>query len=295
MLSILIPTYDYDIYYLVSVLHKQVCECNLDFEIICLDDFSTKFISENQQINVLENCSYSVLEKNIGRSSIRNLLAQKAKFEYLLFLDADTIPVDPCFVSNYITQINQEEKIVYGGIQYQKEKPKNTQLLRWVYGNAREALSVVQRNNNPYLTFLSLNFLIKKSVFNTVVFNESIPNLRHEDTLFSFELQKNAIQIVHIENPVCHLGIENSLLFLRKSEEALTGLKHLIETSLIDPKYIKISGFYLKIKKIGLQRLFLLLFKGAKPLFIKQLLSNKPSLFIFDLYRLGYYCILNFK
>ena len=172
MLSILIPTYNYSIFNLVSILNEQCLKLKIKFEIIVLDDASELFHIENNEVNKLENCTYAILEKNSGRSSIRNLLAQKASFENLLFLDADTIPLSEYFVSNYISNLNLEEKIIYGGIKYQKEKPEENKILRWVYGKSREALSVYERNKNPYLSFLTLNFLIKKSVFEKVTFNE---------------------------------------------------------------------------------------------------------------------------
>lgn len=295
MLSILIPIYNYNAYPLVLELHKQCLESNIDFEILCQDDASNEFLFENQKINSLKNCVYTTLKKNIGRSAIRNLLAKKALFENLLFLDADTIPTHFNFIHNYILQINEVEKIVYGGIQYQNEKPNKTQLLRWVYGNSREVLSVEKRNKNPYLSFLTLNFLIKKDIFSKVFFNENIPNLRHEDTLFSYELKQNKIKIIHIENSVYHLGIENSTAFLKKSEESVVGLKNLIDQNLISAEYVKLSHYYQMIKKNNLNQIIALFFRIVKPLFSKQLLSQKPSLFIFDLYRLGYFCKINLK
>lgn len=295
MLSILIPVYNYKVSSLVETLYNQALESNVIFEIICLDDCSQHFLSENQKINQFQNCNYSVLEQNIGRSAIRNLLAKKASFENLLFLDADTFPVNQNFLSTYILQINQTEKVVYGGILYESKKPENDRLLRWFYGTEREALSTADRSKNPYISFLTLNFLISKSVFKKVTFNENIPNLRHEDTLFSFELKQNQIEIIHIENPVLHLGIENSETFLRKSEEAVVGLKNLVDSNLISSDYVKLSHYYQIIKKYYLQSVIAFGFKISKPLFLKQLLSKKPSLLLFDLYRLGYYCTLKSK
>lgn len=292
MLSILIPVYNYNAFSLVEKLHNQAVELNITFEIICLDDASDLFKTENQQINRLQNCSFVVLDKNIGRSAIRNLLAKKALYENLVFLDADTFPVHENFISNYISLIDNNEKIVYGGILYESTQPPKNELLRWIYGKKREALLVADRNKNPYLSFLTLNFLISKSIFQKVRFNESIPNLRHEDTLFSFELKQKQIKILHIENPVFHLGIEDSKTFLQKSEEAVLGLKNLVDSNLISTDYVKLSHYFQVIKKYHLTALIAFGFRVLKPLFVKQLLCKKPSLFLFDLYRLGYYCTL---
>lgn len=293
MLSILIPVYNYDVFALVKTLHIQCTKSKIVFEIIVLDDASTLFTTQNQQITQFTNASFLTLESNIGRSAIRNLLAKKADFENLLFLDADTIPIQDNFISNYVFYINNEEKIVYGGILYQSEKPVKEELLRWIYGKDREALPVDRRNKNPHLSFLTLNFLISKSIFSKVPFNENIPNLRHEDTLFSYELMQNKIEIIHIENPVYHLGIESSQMFLNKSEEAVTGLKNLVDSDLISKDYVKLAHSFFVLKKYHLQTVIYFLFKITKPLFLKKLLGKKPSLLVFDLYRLGYYCSLN--
>lgn len=293
MLSILVPVYNYNVFPLIETLCNQASQLNIVFEIICLDDTSEILSNENKNINQLKNSSFSILEKNIGRSSIRNLLAEKATYENLLFLDADTIPVHENFLSNYILQINNSEKIVYGGILYQNNKPSKDKLLRWVYGNKREALSSFDRNKNPYISFLTLNFLITKSVFSKISFNEEIPNLRHEDTLFSYELMQNKIEVLHMDNTVYHLGLENSEIFIQKSEESVVGLKNLIDSNLISLDYVKLSHYFQVLKKYHLQNLASFIFKIFKPLVRKQLLSKKPSLFLFDLYRLGYYCSLN--
>ncbi len=290
MLSILIPTFNYNIFPLVLELQNQLQQLDIEYEIIVLDDCSNLYTFENQQVNKLKNCIFEILPHNVGRSVIRNLLAKKAKFDNLLFLDADTMPQHSNFIKNYFFQINKTQKVVYGGIVYQKQKPQKRELLRWVYGQKREALNVIERQKNKYLSFLTLNFMISKSIFETIQFNENMPNLRHEDTLFSFDLKKNRIKISHIENPVIHLGIESSLVFIKKSEEALDNLFFLIEKQLIDKQYLKISKLFFLIKKYRINYPLSLFFDCTKPIFLWQLQSNMPSLLVFDLYRLCYLC-----
>jgi len=295
MLSILIPTYNYNIFPLVTILNREALTLGIDFEITCLDDGSKEFHFENNEINSLNNCTYTILKKNIGRSAIRNSLAKNAKFENLLFLDADVMPIDETFISNYLQYIRYDYEVIYGGILYQKSKPKLNERLRWTYGISRESLDANQRNQNNYISFLTLNFLIKKVVFKTVNFNESIPNLRHEDTLFSFNLKQNQIPVKHIDNPVYHLGLESSTIFLKKSEESLIGLKYLVNNNLINKNYVRLSTVYCKLKKTRLHTIFLFLFNKIEFLVIKQITGKNPSLFLFDLYRLAYYIQINSK
>jgi glycosyltransferase involved in cell wall biosynthesis len=295
MLSILIPSYNYNVVSLVLELHKQCLECKLNFEILVFDDGSKLFLDKNQKINSFENCSFKVLEKNIGRSAIRNLLGKKAKFDSLLFLDCDTIPIHNHFIKNYISQINGDEKVVYGGIKYPKEKPKKSKILRWKYGHSREALSVEKRQENPYLSLLTLNFLIHKNIFTRVTFNETIPNLRHEDTLFSYNLMQQNIKMVHIDNAVYHLGLDDFDVALNKEIQSVLGLKYLIDHQLLPSDYAKLSRVAARIEKLNLRFVFAFFYKITEPYFLKNLSSTNPSLFVLDLYRLGNLCNLNSK
>src|ERR1044071_5613337 len=104
MLSILIPVYNFDVTGLAASL--QASETNIPFEIICLDDGSAPmFKAINKKIAGLENIIYEELPQNIGRSKIRNLLAERAKYEYLLFLDCDSTAVSGRFLSSYVSNV----------------------------------------------------------------------------------------------------------------------------------------------------------------------------------------------
>lgn len=291
MLSILIPTYNYNVFPLVNEISEQCIYEKINFEIIVLDDASQHFHVENNEINSLSNCSYTVLNQNIGRSAIRNLLSTKASFENLLFLDADVRTRSDQFIKNYIRFIknNSNYGVVYGGIVYQENKPDNNQLLRWIYGNKREALAAEKRNEKVYVSFLTLNFLIKKKVFKTVRFNEDIPNLRYEDLLFSFDLMKKNIPLQHINNQVIHNGIETSEVFLQKTNDSLKGLKFLLSNNYLPANYAKISTIFDLLKQTKLLFVVNFIYKKRKNSFEKNLLGNKPSLFIYDIYRLGYF------
>ncbi len=153
MLSILIPTYNYDCTLLVKDLHKQAIECKIPFEIIVAEDGSTKFTSENQQITTLTYCKHIVLQQNIGRAAIRNFLAKKAIFENLLFIDCDSKIVSNDYIETYIKHFG---KIVLGGRIYNKPSSKNHTLLP-KYG-AREKIEKEQEGE----IFTSPNFLIPK-------------------------------------------------------------------------------------------------------------------------------------
>ena len=290
MLSILIPTYNYDITHLVYELHEQATNAGIDFEIISFDDGSlSELNSKNQEINLLDYSRFKALSSNIGRSAIRNLLAKEAQYEILLFLDADVEIINHDFISNYLKIINANTQIIYGGIQYPQQAPDSTKLLRWVYGRKREAPDLRKRKKNPYVTFLTLNFLIRRSLFSSLSFNETMPNLRIEDLVFAMDAKQKNILVEHIDNPVIHLGIETSEVFLNKTMETLNSYNTIINTGVLNSKDALITRVATSIKRLKLVFIFKFLSNSLNPFFKKNLLSNHPSLFIFDVFRLCYF------
>lgn len=292
MLSILIPTYNYNIVPLVENILQQAIESDLIFEIIVLDDASwdENLQAINTKINDIPHCSYKILEKNIGRSAIRNLLAKTAKFDTLLFLDADTMPVYYTFLKNYYDEIMNGSEIVFGGIAYKKEKPIKENILRWKYGSAREEITVLKRNKNPYKTALTSNLLIKKEIFNIVKFNKNICDYGFEDLVFIQDLKSKKYIIKHIENTTFHLNYETSIAFLEKTKKALETLKFIEENNILSRNETKILKSYLFLKRMRMTSIFMFFFKKLNFIALKNLNSANPSLLMFDIYKLGYYC-----
>lgn len=295
MLSILIPTYNYSVLKLVQELHNQAEEADIDYEILVYDDASPLPLEDNEKINLFSNCQYKLLNNNIGRSSIRNLLAKDASYRHILFLDADTFPMNKDFIATYLPFLNTETQVVYGGIAYQEQAPETNNILRWKYGKSREALDVTSRNKRPYLRFLTLNFLIKKSVFKKVRFNEDIPNARHEDTLFAQDLKKNSISLKHINNPVLHLGLDSNADFLVKSMASVATLHDFLKEGRLKPDDVKLTQYAVWLKKYKLETSFMFFYKNKKSFMERNLSSSNPSLILFDLYRLGYFLELKIE
>jgi hypothetical protein len=208
-------------------------------------------------------------------------------------MDCDTFPTKKDFIHNYIVQINKNEKVVYGGIQYKKEKPNNDQLLRWFYGNARESLSVEKRNTNPNGNALTSNIVIKKNIFISNKFDESITNYGYEDLVFLSDLKKKEVLVKHIDNPTYHLGLETSKQFLDKTKIALKNLKSITKNNPLDSSESKIFRIYVSLKRFYLVGFVVFLFKKTEKKIEQNLVSQKPSLLLFDFFKLGFYCSIN--
>lgn len=282
MISVVIPTYNYNVYPLALELKSQLSKAEISHEIIVVDDASnSKLNIENDKINSLNNCSFISLDKNIGRSKIRNLLASKTHFDYLLFLDADIFPKNKEFISNYINAIKASQKVVVGGIAYKKDI--NSNLLRYKYGKKHEEVSFLKRQKNPSKYFFTANFLIKKSLFLNIKFDEGFKEYGYEDLVFAKQISEKSEKIHQIKNEVYHLGIDDNNVFLKKTKQAIKNLARLKtqESNLInDVKLMKVYNRLHKNKMIG----FIAVFTS----FYKLLASAFSSLFFFNLFRLGY-------
>lgn len=291
MLSILVPIYNYNVYPLVLELHKQCLDCRIRFEILCQDDCSNKFLTENQNINRLENCVFLSNKTNLGRGRNINSLAEKANFNWLLILDCDTYPKDLGFIKNYCTEIKKNETpVVFGGIVYESQKPEKEKLLRWVYGTRREALALTKRDKNPNTSALTSNLLIEKKIFIQNHFDASITRYGYEDLCFLTKLRIKNIEVYHIDNPIFHLNLETSILFLKKTKIALDNLSFIVDSKIIPKIDSKIIDTYELLKKLKLTRIVAFIFKKLEHKIEANLLSEKPSILFFDLYKLGYYC-----
>jgi hypothetical protein len=283
MLSILIPTYNYDITHLVYELHKQATKAEIDFEIICFDDGSkSKINSKNDSINQLYYCTFKVLPLNIGRSAIRNLLAKEAKYENLLFIDAGTFPKKDTFVKDYIPfMINIASS---GGMTYLEKEPESKYKLRWLYTKKRE-----------HNTLCSSNFMIKKKIVLNFNFDESLKQYGYEDVLFFETLRKNNIEVFSFNNPVIHDCTDDCLTFLKKTEFAIENLNLLAENEKLDNSQSNILKYYTIIKKLKFDKIAALSFKLMNPFLKMNLCSRFSSLVVYDFYRLGYFCLIKTK
>ena len=287
MLSILIPVYNYDVRPLVLELHKQCLECGIEFEILVQDDASKSLKSiENQQINDLKYCSYFENSTNLGRGKNINLLAFRSKFEWLLILDCDMMPTSTQYISNYLEAcVNSNSKLFFGGISYNKDEA-NFGNLRYVYGIKRESLSLEARILKHNFGALTSNLLVRKALFLENKFNEKIHNYGFEDILFLYNLQLKQEFVHHLCNPLLHLNLENSQVFMDKMKYSMQNLKFIIDQNPNIIPYIKLADTFSILKKMRLHnvvyRIYALFEKDIK----RNLTSKKPNLILFDIYKL---------
>jgi glycosyltransferase involved in cell wall biosynthesis len=292
MISILIPTYNFDCTQLVQELHEQAVLLTVPFEIIVADDASTndEITSKNESINQLSSCTFYRETHNLGRAAIRNRLAERAQYCYLLFIDSDAALMDNQFLQRYIS-VCLEADVICGGARNIAILPSSDVTLRFRYEqNADLHRSALERSKVPYSRFTTFNFLIRKDIFNAIKFDEKCTEYGYEDALFGLELRKRQVSILHIDNPLIHTGLESNNIYLNKTETALRTLYRL-GTEMKSNASVSIAA--MSINKWHLAHILSRLFLCFRGLLRKNLLGRNPSLFVFKLYKLGFYLTLS--
>lgn len=290
MISILIPVYNQDVHILVARLCAGLSRLEGGGEIIVMDDGSAPAYNlRNADLAALPGVRLVVQPANQGRLKIRQLLAQEAKGEWLLFLDGDSGIPDEDFLPRYAAALQPGTAVVVGGRTYQTHPPANSQLrLHWKYGTNRENRQP-GRQHQP--AFMTNNFLIAARLFRTLQLGQPTQGYGHEDTWIGIQLEEAAIQVDYIDNPVIHEGLEETAEFIRKSENALVNLKQLSRQVPAGQlaRHVKLFRVYRQLQKWRLHWAPLWGYKLFENRILRNLHSDDPSLRLFDLYRLYYF------
>ena len=237
-------------------------ESDIEGEIVVMDDASTDAAAReaNAAIASIEGCRYIELPQNTGIARIRNRLAEAARYDFFLFLDADVFPVTEYFLQNYI-----EAK----------------------YGTRVEAQTSRQRMQNPYGEFRTLNFLISREAFFKTRFDESFSRYGHEDTLFGKQLQLNGCTIAHIDNPIYHDVPDTNDEFLEKTRKSIDNLCEHRNTL---QSHVRLLSLYERLHRLHLTGAVAGIYTVICPVLLANLRSKHPSLFLLNLYKAGYLC-----
>lgn len=295
MLSILVPIYNYNVYPLVAELHKQCTECGINFEILCQDDASQSTLNTfNESVNALSHCSFVTLEENLSHRENRNSLAKQAKYDFLLFIDGDSIITHADYIKKYIANLKDYD-VIYGGRLHPEKCPSNNQKLRWKYGKFIEDKSAENRNKNSYQSLLFNNTVIKKERFDQVKFDKDKKKYGHDDTQLSYELSLLKVKINHIENPVLHGDIDTNFNYLNKIKESLENLILLYQEQKIDIKFVRLLQLYHFFNKTGAALVISKIYGIFEKSLLKNLTGNNPNLILFNWFRVGYLCSINQK
>lgn len=294
-ISILIPVNDFDIVALVHNMKDGMSEVREFSEILIGNDGSSAEYRRKYESLEGDNVRVITSEKNIGRAAIRNRLITEARGDFLLFFDADTMIKGTA--SNYLAKWLEYIKpgaVICGGVLYKDNPPGDPdKLLRWKYGYKKEQQKAVERNKKPHASFSTFNVLIDKTVFTKIRFYEELKQYGHEDTLFSYQLKKAGINVLHIDNGLIHEGLETNKEFLLKTKHGIENLSKLYDNVTDKKTFIKTVILLHTFRWVQLLRLTGLLagfFIRYRDRMEIRLDSSSISLPLFKLYRISMFC-----
>lgn len=292
MLSILVPIYNYNVFPLVLGLYNQCKELKIDFEILCQDDASnSKLNQENEKVNTLSHCSFVALTQNIAHRANRNALVEKSKYEFLLFIDGDSNIIYSDYIKKHLDNLNGFD-VVYGGRLHPQKCPSNHQKLRWKYGKFMEDKFAYKRQKTPFQSLLFNNTLIKKEIFNKVKFDNMITKYGHDDTQLSYQLSLLDCKLKHINNQIEHGDIDTNNDYYSKTKESIQNLITLVNDKKIDGQFNRLYRLNRRLKKFHLDSFISKLYLISDKRIARNLTGNHPSLFVFNLFKIGYLCSL---
>jgi len=286
MISILIPIYNFDCRALIDALHGQIEASGKECEIVAADDASTEQLDAIEEISLLPYVRFFQFKENQGRSKIRNFLASKAGFRYLLFIDCDAEVCSNSYLQNYI-DILKPGICCSGG----------RSIYNGAYGLEHSLIVMYNReieaNYTKNKTFISFNFIIDRELFNKVRFNERVVDYGHEDTLFALDIAKQGT-ISYIDNGLVHREILSNEEYLRKVEIScckLCNMQELLSESEMRHAF-KVWRAYAALKSAGLSGAMAKWYKKRRDSLKKRLFSENPKLFWLQIYKLGYLCFI---
>lgn len=285
-ISILIPVYNFDINFLVRNLLVQCDEAGIRYEIICLDDASEeKFKVSNRSVANLANVIYEELPYNISRAAIRNKLGYLAHYSFLLFIDNDSEVISQDYILHYLRHAHPQQVLI-GGTAYSELPPTREFRLHWQVGRSRDQKSAEIRNRQPYRNMHVNNALVPHALFLKYNFEETITRYGHEDSQWAKRLERANVTVIHLDNPVGHVGLEPTNVFLQKTRQAIDNLQQLFLNQQVVAG-TSLVNTYLWLVRYRLINPFYTLLKFIRPGLLFNLRSKLPHLICFDLYKLG--------
>ncbi len=271
-------------------MQQQLAAEGIDYEVIVVEDGSHDQVSiiHNLRINDLDGCRHIRKQHNSGRAAIKNFLADEARGEWLLYLDSDANIIANDYIHKLTDAIEHagEAGVICGGLLHSDTLPQPSVSLRWRYEHAADRhRSASERAQHPYQHMTPFNMCVRRSVMKAIPFNETCRQYGYEDALFGVMLQKRGVKVMHIDNPLMHVGLESNAIFLHKTETALTTLNTLGQQLM---PHTNIGQVVSRLERSHAAMPIRVMFRCLQAPMRHNLLSNRPSLKVFSAYKLGY-------
>ena len=250
-LSVLIPFYNDDPSVLLHQLAKQA-ERDPDVEIIIYDDGSSN-TAPNENIrhiaaHVPARIKILTNSENNGRSYARNVMTSFAKGDWVLFLDADMLPISDTFIKNYLSEICADHMdVMFGGFEVPPTSTSKDTELHRILSQSSDCLSVHERRKAGPQYVCSSNLCVRKKILGAEPFDNEFSGWGWEDSEWAARIAKS-YRLMHIDNPALHLGLETSQTLLDRFKNSGKNYSRFVEKH---PDIAPSLKLYRTSKKIG--------------------------------------------
>jgi len=221
-LSVLIPFYCDNPSKLLSALLVQAQELR-GIEILLYDDgtadpeICTPLAAQVK--DAATPVTLFIAEQNKGRATARNTLQEKARGEWVLFLDADMRPGSDAFLSNYLALIKANKAdIIFGGFTVPKDVTRAEELHR-ALSEVSDCLELAERQAAGPQYVATSNLCVRKSVLLAEPFDSGFVGWGWEDSEWAARVAAR-YTLIHADNTALHLGLETDDTLLKRFRDS---------------------------------------------------------------------------
>lgn len=231
-LSILIPVYNWPVGSLVRELQAQIERDGLAHcvDIHLFDDGSDMACADSLQVLATPDgdeplVRVHTLGRNVGRAEARNQLLARSSGDWVLFLDADVLPDKETFVRDYLASASSGgSEAICGGLSYNRLVNVGVgQRFYYRYSSRISVAPPLVRNARAWAWVFTSNMLVSRRLVQACPFDEEFSGYGYEDLEWGARLH-GLVGVLHVDNPVTHLGLLDKPTLQRKTREAAPNL-----------------------------------------------------------------------
>ena len=216
-LSILIPFYRDNPSELIETLASIAGQ---SVEILTYDDGTgDKDLSHEVSAAVKSASCQTTLftaHDNRGRAFGRNYLFDMAKADWVLFLDADMMPMDEYFIMTYLAEIKAgTSDVLFGGFKVLETNGAPETEIHRVMSITSDCAPAAERQRLGPKNVASSNLCVRKTVLTAEPFDTGFSGWGWEDSEWAARVS-TTFRLKHIDNPALHLGLESTDTMLKR-------------------------------------------------------------------------------
>jgi len=231
-LSILTPFYKETPVALLEALGRDRAMRTGRVDVILIDDGSGQPALTGSVISCLEAQPYPAtlitLSENAGRAAGRNRLMAASRSRYFLFLDSDMLPDSPDFIQTWLDVMDQEcPPVAFGGISLEQASHDQAVALHRAMASHSDTVKAEVRRLSPEKYVFTSNLLVRHDILAEEAFDPAFTGWGWEDVEWSMRVSRRW-DIVHVDNPATHLGLDSAEVLAAKYEQSVTNFARVV-------------------------------------------------------------------